>query len=386
MLILEKPYVSELLTEYAKNNHIPVLKNQETDKWTESGMSLTLLDDSRFAEECLSGKRLYTTSENALSWVCGHLGSSDLTHKVELLKDKSAFRELCKQIYPGFLFRKVAYGELFSSDLNFDFPFVLKPSVGFLSAGVYVVRNRKEWNSALSDIQYDFERKKGRFPDSVINDRYFLLEEYIPGEEYAVDAYFDSKGKPVVLNIFHHRFSSGADVSDRLYCTSKNLYDKYLDKFGEFLADVNSILKIHDFPLHVEFRCDGEKVVPIEINPLRFAGFCLNELQVHISGIHPVKAFLEDIHPDYLSMWKGKEQDVFSFVVLERPDNLPPDAVIDECALSCMFDDILEVRKIKDCSVGVLATLFLKTSGNRLQELDDALTLDVTQIIKQIEK
>lgn len=124
----------------------------------------------------------------------------------------------------------------------------------------------------------------------------------------------------------------------------------------------------------------------IEINPLRFAGFCLNELQVHISGIHPVKAFLEDIHPDYLSMWKGKEQDVFSFVVLERPDNLPPDAVIDECALSCMFDDILEVRKIKDCSVGVLATLFLKTSGNRLQELDDALTLDVTQIIKQIEK
>ena len=52
---------------------------------------------------------------------------------------------------------------------------------------------------------------------------------------------------------------------------------------------------------------------------MRFAGFCLNELQTHITGIHPVVAYLENIHISKEEMWKGRENDTYSFLVLERP-------------------------------------------------------------------
>ena len=49
------------------------------------------------------------------------------------------------------------------------------------------------------------------------------MEEYVEGEEYAIDCYFDEKGEVVILNILHHKFSSGRDTSDRVYSTSKEI-------------------------------------------------------------------------------------------------------------------------------------------------------------------
>ena len=48
------------------------------------------------------------------------------------------------------------------------------------------------------------------------------------GEEFAVDAYFNNLGNPVVLNIFQLHFNSENDVKDILYSTNKLIYDKYL--------------------------------------------------------------------------------------------------------------------------------------------------------------
>lgn len=53
----------------------------------------------------------------------------------------------------------------------------------------------------------------------------FIIEENIEGEEFAVDAYFNSKEKPVILNILKHIFSSENDVSDRVYFTSKSVME-----------------------------------------------------------------------------------------------------------------------------------------------------------------
>ena len=55
------------------------------------------------------------------------------------------------------------------------------------------------------------------YPNHVVNSTKFLIEEMIEGEEYAVDAYFDRDGEPVILNIFQHPFLNSKDVSDRIY-------------------------------------------------------------------------------------------------------------------------------------------------------------------------
>ncbi|MCF0206632.1 MAG: ATP-grasp domain-containing protein [Bacteroidales bacterium] len=383
MLILEKPYVSEKLIETAIAKNIPVLRNEMSEHLASKGYKLNLLNDSEFAEEYYKRRRLYSMSENGLGWIVENLKDKELIDKIELLKNKATFRRICSDMYPDFFFKEVEISELLSmSTKGLKFPLVLKPSVGFLSVGVYVVNSEPEWKNAVADIEKNFAKASAQFPEFVVGTSKFLIEEYIHGEEYAVDAYFDAEGVPSILNIYHHRFASESDTSDRLYCSNKALYDQYEKPFAEFLVNTNKVIGLRNFPMHIEFRYDGQKAIPIEINPLRFAGFCLNELQTHITGIHPVAAYLENIHITKDEMWKGRENDTYSFLVLERPANADANATFNSEKFRNSFFDVLEIREVKEASVGVAATAFTRTDKAHKAELDVILNLDMKDFMK----
>lgn len=378
MLILEKPYVSETLVRTAIEKNLPVLRNAMSEKMVAEGHALNLLNDEEFVAEYKKRGRLYTMSENALGWLVKHLPNKELLYKIALLKDKATFRRICQDMYPDFFFCEEEIVKL--NNINPDeltFPLVLKPSVGFLSAGVHVVHNADEWNAAVRDIQANFHKVSAQFPEFVIGTQKFLIEEYIRGEEYAVDTYFDENGNPTILNIFHHRFANESDTSDRLYCSSRALYNQYEEPFMNFLVQLNKVLQLHDFPMHIEFRYDGKKAIPIEINPLRFAGFCLNELQTHISGLHPIVAYLENIHISKEEMWQGKEKDTYSFLVLERPSDTSPEERFNEKKFREDMMDVLELRPLADPTVGVAATAFIRTDDAHKAELEHILHLDM---------
>ena len=378
MLILEKPYVSETLVRTAIEKNLPVLRNAMSEKMVAEGHALNLLNDEEFVAEYQKRGRLYTMSENALGWLVKNLPDKELLEKIALLKDKATFRRICQDMYPDFFFCEEEIVKL--NNINPDgltFPLVLKPSVGFLSAGVHVVSNADEWNAAIRDIQANFHKVSAQFPEFVIGTQKFLIEEYIKGEEYAVDTYFDENGNPTILNIFHHRFANESDTSDRLYCSSRALYDQYEESFMNFLVQLNKVLQLHDFPMHIEFRYDGKKAIPIEINPLRFAGFCLNELQTHISGLHPIVAYLENIHISKEEMWQGKEKDTYSFLVLERPSDAAPEERFNEQKFREDMMDVLELRPLADPTVGVAATAFIRTDDAHKAELEHILHLDM---------
>lgn len=378
MLILEKPYVSETLVRTAIEKNLPVLRNAMSEKMVAEGHALNLLNDEEFVAEYQKRGRLYTMSENALGWLVKNLPDKELLDKIALLKDKATFRRICQDMYPDFFFCEEEIVKL--NNINPDeltFPLVLKPSVGFLSAGVHVVSNADEWNAAIRDIQANFHKVSAQFPEFVIGTQKFLIEEYIKGEEYAVDTYFDENGNPTILNIFHHRFANESDTSDRLYCSSRALYDQYEESFMNFLVQLNKVLQLYDFPMHIEFRYDGKKAIPIEINPLRFAGFCLNELQTHISGLHPIVAYLENIHIGKEEMWQGKEKDTYSFLVLERPSDAAPEERFNEKKFREDMMDVLELRPLADPTVGVAATAFIRTDDAHKAELEHILHLDM---------
>ena len=383
MLILEKPYVSETLIRTAIEKNLPVLRNSMSETLVARGNKLNLYDDNAFAAEYEKRHRLYSMSENGLGWIVEHLKDKELIDKIGLLKDKATFRRICSDMYPDFFFKEVDVAELIKMSTNgLKFPLVLKPSVGFLSVGVYVVRDEAEWKTAISDIEKNFAKSSAQFPEFVVGTAKFLIEEYIHGEEYAVDAYFDENGNPAILNIYHHRFASESDTSDRLYCSSKALYDTYEQTFIDFLISTNKVIGLRNFPMHIEFRYDGKKAIPIEINPLRFAGFCLNELQTHITGIHPVVAYFENIHISKEEMWKGRENDTYSFLVLERPVHAPANAEFDSAKFKASFSDVLEIREVKEAAVGVAATAFTRTDKAHEAELDRILTLDMMEFMK----
>jgi hypothetical protein len=51
-----------------------------------------------------------------------------------------------------------------------------------------------------------------------------IIEEFIRGEEYAIDYYYDNNGDAVLLNVLHHPFLR---TDTRVYSTSKAIIEKY---------------------------------------------------------------------------------------------------------------------------------------------------------------
>ena len=382
MIILEKPYVSTPLVEYLEEKQIPVLHNDMADVLTQQGHHLNLLNDQQFVEKYLQTKKLYAVSENALVWLYAQLPESELVKKVKILKDKAAFRRICQQIYPDFYYKEVEMKAL--RGLNPDelpLPLVLKPSVGFLSVGVYIVRTKEEWLKALDDIDKNFAKQCAVFPETVVRSENFVLEQFIEGEEYAVDAYYDADGKPNIINIFHHIFKDETDVSDRLYCMSKQIFETNYPAFNQFCIDLNGVLQLKNFPMHVEFRVDKHtgRAIPIEVNPLRFAGMCLNDLTRHTCGLLPVKAFFEGTHPDYATMWNGIENDVFSFIVLDKP--FETNRALDFEAIKKHFHGVLETRDIMNPAMSIWGFLFTKTTPEHKEELKEILFSDLQEFM-----
>ncbi len=357
-----------------EESQIPVLHNDMAAQLTAEGHQLNLLDDRQFAEQYKKKGQLYAVSENALVWLYAQLPDSELVKKVKILKDKAAFRRICQQIYPDFYYKEVEMKALRGLPPDeLPLPLVLKPSVGFLSVGVYIVRSKAEWQAALDDIDRNFAKQCAVFPETVVRSEKFVLEQFIEGEEYAVDAYYDADGEPNIINIFHHIFKDETDVSDRLYCMSKQIFENNYHAFNQFCTELNAVLQLKNFPMHVEFRIDKNTghAIPIEVNPLRFAGMCLNDLTHHTCHLLPVQAYFEGTHPDYAAMWNGIENDVFSFIVLDKPYDT--NRALDFERIKRHFHSVLETRDIQNPAMSLWGFLFTKTTPEHKEELNEIL-------------
>ncbi len=383
MVVLEEPYVSETLLNYLERTQMPVLRNNFTKKYSLSHEKLNLIDKKEFIYQyhSMSPPRLYTVSEYALDGVCNALEGENIVKQVTLLKDKYAFRKACEGMYDNFLFKEITYPDLFTFDISkIHLPIVLKPSVGFLSAGVYTIESIEDWENAIADIEKNFKSLSDLFPDTVVGDNRFIIESYIKGTEYAIDVFFKEK-EPVIVNIFEHRFSSTKDVSDRLYLTNKALFDKYLKVFTDYIRGLNSVLNLSNIAVHIEMRADGKTIIPIEINPLRFTGMCLNELFCKFVGEHPLTYFFTGKIPDYNAIWEGRENKTYYFSIIEKPEGVK-DPVLDIEKLKKQFSNMLELRLINNPKLNILAHVFAEIDGNTEKELHNITALDVKTLLK----
>jgi phosphoribosylamine-glycine ligase len=74
------------------------------------------------------------------------------------------------------------------------------------------LHSKSDWYAAQKELTY--ENLKSIYPKEVMDASTFIIEDYLEGEEFAADAYFNAEGEVVILNILHHKFSSSTDVSD----------------------------------------------------------------------------------------------------------------------------------------------------------------------------
>ena len=383
MIVLDEPYVSQQLLDYLELEQLPVLQNSFAQKAALTRPNLNLLNDERFVGHYQASKdaRLYTVSEYAFDWLYGALLKDPILDQVALLKDKIAFRKASSSVYKHMLYHEIPLADLADFDIEkVTLPVVLKPAVGFLSAGVYTIASTNDWKRALVDIKGNFVKQAELFPERVVEKASFILESYISGREFAIDLYFKDN-EPVIINIFEHLFSSDADVSDRLYRTSKPLFDTYLVPFTEHISRLNKVLHLQNIPVHMELRVENETIVPIEINPLRFAGMCLNEVHTCITGKHPLSYYFSNTTPNYEAMWQGKEQKAYCFSVFEKPEN-SVGRVLEEADLVHLFSNMLEFRPVDNSDLNIAAFVLSEGELTDESELHNILKFDINSIIK----
>ena len=383
MIILDNPYVSPLLEDTVAKKSYPVLSNEMARSLSKFDMMNVLSDEA--AVDLLKGEKnpqLYSNSENAINWISTHLNFSELPQKIELFKNKAEFRRLLKEIYPDFYFFESGFDSLSTLDTEkIRFPVVLKPCVGFLSMGVYIIRDAEEWADVIKNLRDDIEKFRGQFPTEVVDASSFIVEELINGEEFAIDAYFDKDGKPVILNIFKHPFSDETDVSDRVYFTSGEIIKSNHDRFESLLSQIGSLAQLRNFPLHMEVRVDGERVVPIEINPMRFAGWCVTDLAYFAYGIDVYEYYFEQKTPDWEKILKEKGSEFYYFTIAEVPVSVDKSMIreVDYDGFLKNISHPLEVRKIDYRRHPIFAIVFAKTDD--YSEMSNILKKDMRDFI-----
>lgn len=385
MILVDRPYVSKLLEDTIIKNNIPTLSTIDDVDLIRSDKLKLLNSDNALEIVKGNGLRIYSNSENTIDWITKNLKDTYLPEKINLFKDKVKFRELLKVICPNFYYKKVKASELKSLSIDeIRIPFIIKPAVGFFSMGVHKVSNINEWDRTIELMEKELEDVKGLYPEEVMDAKYFIIEECIEGEEYAIDAYFDSNGNPVILGILKHIFSSGEDVSDRVYITSKEIINTNMKLIEDFLCELGKLTDLKNFPLHLEVRIDeNDKLLPIEVNPMRFAGWCTTDIAYYAYDINTYEYFIFDKKPDWNSILKNKDDKIYAIIVLDNSTGIPAEDIkgFDYDKLILNFGKIHELRKVDYKNYPVFGFIFTETSMNNYTEIDKILKSDLKEYL-----
>ncbi|MGB3639060.1 MAG: ATP-grasp domain-containing protein [Rivularia sp. (in: cyanobacteria)] len=263
--------------------------------------------------------------EASLSFILDNLPQQNLD-RVNAFKNKAIFRELVKELYPNLFYLELTREAL----QDFRFPesvetVVIKPSFGTTSIGIRTVDRQQEWEKAVNSVLKDIDIAKEHMNPTMLNDSSFLVEEYVEGDEFACDGFWDANGKTVITGIYQHPFASSLDVSDTLYYTSTKVVAETIEQTMQVLDHIGNKLNIRRFPFHFEFRKSDNKIFPIELNPLRFGQVALPDITEYAFGFNPYDLFFTDKAPDWDSLLADSNSKVYAFVLASIPAKYEPE-------------------------------------------------------------
>jgi hypothetical protein len=164
-----------------------------------------------------------------------------------------------------------------------DFPFVVKPNLGYASVGVSVVRSKEEFANSVRSI-----RRANRFflgntfktvPSSV------LCESLLNGPEFAVDS-ITVGGKTRVFGIFSRKFIAENNFQDHILVVDPHLDVALRKQIEDCVKAHLQQLGYTDGPSHTEIRLHEENGVPVVLeSALRIgAGGCMGALIEKTTG------------------------------------------------------------------------------------------------------
>jgi hypothetical protein len=386
MIILEKPYVSEFLQKTVVHLQIPVLAT-EFSRQLKHSKEMNFVENEAFFDVMKTVKNplLYSNSENSVELLNRFAPELTVTKNVNFFKDKSKLREIFSKLNPDVWHHKFTVKELNDLDIStLPKPFVIKPVRGFASIGIHSVHDENEWDTALKGIKKEIILMHDVFPDVVVSLDEFLIEKHIEGPEIAIDAYFNSSGEPVILNILTHLFGSKSDMSDRLYMTSDEIIRQYHDPIVEYLEEIAGLRDLRNFPFHLEMRQESNgSFVPIEINPMRFMGFCVADVEYYFYGINPYEYYFQQKKPDWDKILESRSNKLYGMFGIDIPKHLNKSKIrFNYEKFIGHFSKILFYVKTDYTKFPVAIYLFAEVQKNRFSEFETILYSDLSEFIE----
>ncbi|MBS0626392.1 MAG: ATP-grasp domain-containing protein [Verrucomicrobia bacterium] len=258
------------------------------------------------------GDKICINSEACLQAVYERVGEGPRKRAIDLFKNKFLFRSALAEQFPNFQFHQTTLSDLKPVDRKS----VLKPVKGFFSAGVRILSPEDDISELKREISAEMKNYGQYFSESVLSTEEWMVEEYIDGEEIAVDLFYSGDGTPVILNIAQHPMPSDLHYLNAVYWTSRSLFQQWQKPLEQFFSKLNSeILSVTHFPLHAEFRVQGDRLIPIEINPLRFGGFGLADLAYYSFGFNPYDLFFQDSSPNWEEIWSRSQKEFYCWAL-----------------------------------------------------------------------
>jgi len=296
-IVIGKGYISELIKQI---DDVITITEEELKQ-----------SDIRITKE----DKVYAPTESALDIILQKAEDKVFVNAVNKLKDKYQFRKLMSEIYPDFFFKKCKLEELEDTELDRSKKYVIKPVKGFFSTAVKQIDCDDNLKEISGEIYSELNENAKYFSESVLSKNELIIEQFIGGDEYAVDIYFNDHKQPEIINIYHHPFPEQNEYFNVLYYTNHKIFDKLYNSFKQIFNELNEHLKISNFPIHAEFKLENDKLIPIEMNPLRYGGFGLADLTFHAFGFNPFIAFFQNFKPDWKKIWKDYKKHHFGWVL-----------------------------------------------------------------------
>lgn len=384
MIILARPSVSPYLSKTLFELGEPAILAEDIKVPMKPALRLepaqTIVDRPKAAYQSL----ILTSSENALAFLQEAIPHDDRVLKARLFKDKVAFRRSMAKLYPEFYFKETTVAELPRLDpTTLRFPLVVKPAAGISSIGVQRVERAADWPAAIEFLTKDLATYAQNYAGVVVDAHKVIVEEWIPGIELAVDCYFDAKAEPVILNVMEHMFRDAADTSDLVYYTRRSLVRRHYQAIHDFLVKLGDLFDLKRFPMHLELRLTPHgQLLPIEVNPLRFAGLGTTEIAEYAYAINVYKHFFRETRPDWERILGEPDDSVYTFLCTDVPTSAyqSPTLRIDDRALFKSFGEVLEYRMLDEVESSTFAVIFLRADD--LEENRRLLATDIGRYLR----
>lgn len=298
-IVVEHLVGSGIIANIRQNDNLAVCSKEYLEKHPEL----------RFQE----GHKVIISTETVLDEVLRHLDDQKKNEYISNLKHKVQCRRMLTSIFPDFFFREIPITELSNLQLDRSERYFVKPIKGYWGSAAYPI----DYNTDLAVLQEEIEKQLMKrtsiFSDKVVAKDRLIVEEYIDGEEYAVDMFFDEKGEPVITNICHHPIPKRPEYLHTVYYTNRIIFNDLYPKFQSFFTQLNKVLQAECIPIHGEFKLHKGKLTPIELNPLRFGSDGFADLSYHAFGFNPFLCFAENKSPNWEELWQGREEKVYAF-------------------------------------------------------------------------